>query len=172
MSETVAVALITAITGLVGALLGSVAALFGPSLVSWSTRRAERRETRRIRIVEYVKSGVALVNAEAAMATSEGTQAEVYAAMEKLNADSIDLTSHLRRRDRRVKDWMFQAEIEMGAQTGAQEQRDYWSAISSTMQDWHVGVPARRALLPFQVLRDGHAVEMKRLKRWSDRSGA
>ncbi|MBX0301356.1 hypothetical protein K2F54_15385 [Cryobacterium sp. 1639] len=172
MTETVAVALITAITGLVGALLGSVAALFGPSLVSSSTRRAERREMRRARIVEYVKSGVALVNAEASMATSEGSQAEVYAAMEKLNADTIDLTSHLRRRDRRVKDWMRQAENEMDAQKGAQEQRDYWSAISSSMQDWHVGVPARTVLVPFQILRDGQKVEMKRLKKWSDYSGA
>lgn len=166
MSETVAVALITAATGLVGALLGSVAALFGPTLVSWSTRRAEHRETRRVRIVEYVKSGVALVNAEAVLSTGEGTQAAVYSAMEQLNSDTIDFTSHLRRRDQKVKSWMRQAEIQMNAQSGFQEQRDYWSAISSSLQDWHAGIPAWRALHPFEIRRDGHAVQMARHRTW------
>jgi hypothetical protein len=166
MSETVAIALITALTGLFGALLGSVAALFGPALVGWSTRRAELRETRRTRIVEYVKSGIALVNAEASMSVGEVTQAEVYGAMAQLNSDTLDFTSHLSRRDQRVKSWMRQAETLMNAQPGFQEQRDHWSGISSSLQDWHAGVPARRALRPFQIRRDGHTVEMERQKVW------
>jgi hypothetical protein len=166
MTETVAVALITATTGLLGAVLGSAAALFGPALVGWATRRAEAKEMRRVRIVEYVKSGVALVNAEALVEMGAGSQSDVYKAMDKLNADTLDLTSHMRRRHRKVLAWIREAEAEMDAQTGAELRRDYWSAISSSLQNWHAGSPAWRALRPFVIERDGHKVQMDQRKTW------
>ncbi|MRG58288.1 hypothetical protein GE115_00130 [Agromyces sp. CFH 90414] len=99
MTDTVAIALITAAAGFLGALVGALGAVVGPWWLQRSSRAADderrRLESRRVAIVEWTEANIATTfaagteKADAAVARSWKAQAEISSLVEKPVEDFI-----------------------------------------------------------------------------------
>jgi hypothetical protein len=169
MSETVALTLITALAGFLGALLGAVAAVIGPWWLKKSDRKAatesERIEARRAAIVEWVHASIALAG------QPDPADPKLLDLQVRANQASVELLSRLRGTEFAVAKWINDVGV-FGSHEVARDVRlRAYSEAAEMIMDWHRGNRGQDQLRPFQIVRveqDGELVGVFS-ERWPSR---
>jgi hypothetical protein len=149
MSETVAIALITAFAGFSGALSGAVAAVIGPWWLRRSDRvatsAAEARELRRLALVEWVDAELAYL---AGQTDDVAERAEPAA---RFHRATMVIASRLTPDEEPVLDWLAglaSASDELDSNSG----RSMLSVGTQMIFQWHRGTLPVEKLVPFHLV--------------------
>lgn len=110
MSETVIIALITGLSGVLGALLGAVAAILGP----WWIKRQEIDsqqlnayiEARRRAIVDFANKKLISMQAYHQVISMGGKDEYFFEKIENSNMSANELYSLIKKEDSALKDWI------------------------------------------------------------------
>lgn len=150
MTQTVAVALITAFAGFAGALVGAAAAVFGPWWLHKAQREAEARdaaaEARRLAIVTWTDANVALANA--IEAKDEKAIAKWALAA---NAAQTEVLSRLDRDDTAVRVYLSQATSTLSFYEDVEARRTAAARAGAALLAWHLGVEDHVKLTPYVI---------------------
>ncbi len=110
MSETVQVALITAASGVLGALLGGIGAVFGPWWLKKTELKAERlryeQESRRKAIVDFSNKKLESMRVYHQVFSLDQTDETLIEKVEEANRSATELYSLIKKEDREVKEWI------------------------------------------------------------------
>jgi len=159
MDETVAIALITALAGFFGALLGAAGAVVGPWWLSRSERNAqvaaEGLELRRVAIVNWFDAKIDMAS------TAEDpnpSQEEAHARTGRENRAGTELASRISADDEAVVAWMSGVSYVVST-LPAGAQIAFISAAQDLLFRWHRGTLPTSSLKPFELVyaRDGKA---------------
>jgi hypothetical protein len=159
MSETVAIALITALAGFFGALLGAASAVVGPWWLSRSERKAqvaaETLEMRRLAIVEWFD---AKVDMAASAEDPKPSQEQAHARTVRGNRAGTELASRISAEDEAVVAWMSGVSYVVTT-LPAKEQIAFIGVAQDLLFRWHRGTLSTSRLKPFELVyaRDGKA---------------
>lgn len=111
MTEAVQISLITAASGLFGALLGAIAAVVGPWWLKKYEIESERErayiELRRVAIIEYANSKLAAMQEyQKAFRLGVGVSENTIEALNDANRKTTALFSLIRKEDANLKNWI------------------------------------------------------------------
>lgn len=154
VSETVAIALITAVAGFGGALLGAAGAVFGPWWLARSERRAQQRrdqlEARRLAIAGWIDTQIALTNH---LVPGDARTAELTAAA---NRATTELGSRLSSSERNVDTFIhgLMSYVAHPSISDVNMRRAYISQAGRLLIAWHRGDADNSYLEPFTMNND------------------
>lgn len=157
-SETVLVALITAGSGILGALLGAIAAVVGPWWLKKTELQAERTrneiEARRKAIVEFSNKKLISMQAYHQVFSLGGKDDSLICKIENANQSANELYSYIKKEDGAVKKWIngmgFRAISEKPASMDDLVKIDAFLGIGiQYLIAWHVGELRTSDLRPF-----------------------
>ncbi|WP_353809142.1 hypothetical protein [Agromyces sp. SYSU T00194] len=165
MSDAVALSLIAASAGVLGALLGAAGAVFGP----WWLSRAqhdrdlerERREALRLAVVEWVNAHIDMAN-RMDKGESPGEAAG------RMNRALTEISSRLVPGDRPVETWVHGTGAYSSAAASAGLRRRAYGSAGRMLLAWNRGEVKAGELRPFHLVysADGRQAGTTSIGRW------
>lgn len=167
MSDTVLLSLITGSAGVVGALLGAAASVYGPARLQESQRKAretrDSKEARRLAIVRWCGTTIALVNID--------PHEPVYSSLVvDANKAMVELSSRLSLAEDNVEQWLHGVAETMDTTWNVDRRRAVANIGSRWLLEWNRGTRRSQNLTPFYFGIDsrGFVFDVEPSTSWPD----